>query len=364
MKIEKEIKLDFSDVLIKPRKSNIPSRSCVSLSRTFVFKNGRKLSCIPIIAANMDGIGTFSMAKKLSEHHMMTALRKHYTADQFVNFYNNNNTDLIFYSFGLNDSDSEKLSITKKKIPNLNKVCIDVANGYSSLFVDLIKKHRDNYPDDIIMAGNVVSGEMTEELINAGVDIVKIGIGSGALCTTRVMAGVGIPQFSAILECTDSARVNNGYICSDGGIVNPGDLGKAFGAGADFVMLGSVLAGHYESDEPVYSPDKKDQLACSPSDYFSMANTYPSSSNYIKVYGMSSDTAQKKHVGEVKEYRSSEGRTLYIPYKGFVNNTVLSFLGGLRSTLTYTGSQNLDDLYHNTTFIQVNNQVNESLIKR
>jgi GMP reductase len=218
-------------------------------------------------------------------------------------------------------------------------VCVDIANGYIKNFVGFCLRVRELIPHCILIAGNVVTREMTEELIlNGKVDIVKVGIGSGSVCTTRLQTGVGMPQLSAIIECADAAHGCNGHIISDGGITCPGDAAKAFGAGADFVMLGSVLAGHDESGGILVEENDK---------------------KYKIFYGMSSDTAMIKHYGEVKKYRSSEGKTVKVEYKGNVDNTINDLLGGIRSTCTYVNAKKLKDLCKCTTFLRVNNIVNK-----
>ena len=249
-KIINELKLDFDDVLIKPKRSRLGSRSEVSLQREFKFLHStRSLACTPIIAANMDTTGTMGMAEELAKFNAITCLHKHYPVDTIVeHFTKTQNPQLSFYSTGINKTDLEKLTEAfdrlKAKSVYLPNVCVDVANGYSDKFVKAVKSIRDMYPDIIIMAGNVVTPEMTEELIMHGcVDIVKVGIGSGSVCTTRLKTGVGYPQLSAVMECSDAAHGIGGHICSDGGCKIVADVCKAFGANTDFVMLGSMLAG-------------------------------------------------------------------------------------------------------------------------
>merc|ERR1712084_190459 len=216
-------------------------------------------------------------------------------------------------------------------------ICIDVANGYSEPFVQCIRDTRKRFPQHTIMAGNVVTGEMTEELLLAGADIVKVGIGPGSVCTTRKMTGVGYPQLSATMECADAAHGLGGCVVSDGGCTCPGDVAKAFGAGADFVMLGGMLAGHDE---------------CS-------GELIEEGGQHFKVfYGMSSDTAMKKYAGGVAEYRSSEGKTVRVPYRGPIGETIRDILGGIRSACTYVGAAELKELPLRTTFIRVTQQLN------
>lgn len=248
--IDETPKLDFKDVLIRPKRSFLSSRSEVSLERTFTFKHsGQTLTCVPVIAANMDTIGTFEMAQELGSRKMITCIHKHYSVEEWSAFAKSHPSTLpyVAVSVGIGQSDQEKLQLIIKAVPSVKMICIDVANGYSQKFVDFIKTTRAKYPKHTIMAGNVVTQDMTEELIMSGADIVKVGIGPGSVCTTRKQAGVGYPQLSAVLECADAAHGLNGRVISDGGCTCPGDLSKAFGAGSDFVMLGGLLAGHDES---------------------------------------------------------------------------------------------------------------------
>ena len=251
MRIEYDIKLGFKDVMIRPKRSTLKSRSQVDLEREFTFRNSQQpYKGIPIMAANMDTVGTFEMAKALSSKKLFTAIHKHYNVEEWQQFMNTapkGIEDYIAISTGTGKKDSEKLAALLNVHPQLKFICIDVANGYSEHFVDFVKRTRNAHPDKIIIAGNVVTGEMVEELLLAGADIIKVGIGPGSVCTTRVKTGVGYPQLSAIIECADAAHGLGGHIISDGGCTTPGDVAKAFGAGADFVMLGGMRAGHNES---------------------------------------------------------------------------------------------------------------------
>lgn len=340
MRIEEDIKLDFKDVLIRPKRSTLASRKDVDISRDFTFRwSGRKFSGVPVIAANMDGVGTFAMAKAFAAdgNGLTVALHKHYALELLESFYDEHGFDSLWYSIGMVRDDEEKLERFINNGRRPERLCIDVANGYSEHFVSYVKRMREKMPDVTIMAGNVVTGEMVEELILAGVDVVKVGIGPGSVCTTRKMTGVGYPQLSAIIECADAAHGMGGLICADGGCTVPGDLAKAFGAGADFVMLGGMLAGHDESEQEVIEEGGK---------------------KYLRFYGMSSDTAMKKHKGGVAEYRASEGKTVRIPYRGAVEGTIRDILGGLRSACTYVGATRLKELPKRTTFIRVSQQLN------
>ena len=342
MRIEYEIKLGFKDVMIRPKRSTLKSRSEVSLNRDFKFLHSPLTwEGVPIIAANMDTVGTFEMAIALSKHKVITAIHKHYSLEEWDSFLNQapqGIEDYIAISTGIGKQDTKRLSAIFTSHPQLKFICIDVANGYSEYFANFVKNIRDQYPEKVIIAGNVVTGEMVEELLLSGADIIKVGIGPGSVCTTRVKTGVGYPQLSAIIECADAAHGLGGQIISDGGCASPGDVAKAFGAGADFVMLGGMLAGHNESGGEIV--EKNEQ-------------------KFRQFYGMSSTTAMDKHAGGVAEYRASEGKTVEVPYRGEVNETILDILGGLRSTCTYVGAARLKELTKRTTFIRVAEQENQ-----
>jgi GMP reductase len=342
MHIESEIKLGFKDVMLRPKRSTLSSRSEVSLNRKFKFLHSETFwEGIPIMAANMDTVGTFEMAKALAAFKLFTAIHKHYSSEQWKKFMQNSGktiTDHIALSTGTSKEDAKKLDLILKQNPSIRFICIDVANGYSEKFVDFVKATRNKHKSKVIIAGNVVTGEMVEELLLAGADIIKVGIGPGSVCTTRVKTGVGYPQLSAIIECSDAAHGLGGQIISDGGCKVPGDVVKAFGGGADFVMLGGMLAGHEESGGELIERD---------------------GTKYKLFYGMSSETAMTKYSGGVADYRASEGKTTEIPYRGFVSDTIQDILGGLRSACTYTGAKVLKELSKRTTFIRVSEQHNE-----
>ncbi len=341
MRIEYDIKLGFKDVMFRPKRSTLKSRSQVSLDRTFKMKHtNTEWTGIPIMAANMDTVGTFEMAITLAEKKLFTAIHKHYSIEEWNRFMEvapQGIENYIAISTGTGSRDFEKIDQLLNANPQLKFICIDVANGYSEHFVAFVKQARKKYSDKIIIAGNVVTGEMVEELLLAGADIIKVGIGPGSVCTTRVKTGVGYPQLSAIIECADAAHGLGGQIISDGGCSTPGDVAKAFGAGADFVMLGGMLAGHDESGGSIIEKDGK---------------------TYKQFYGMSSATAMDKHAGGVADYRASEGKTVQVPYRGKVENTVQDILGGIRSTCTYVGASQLKELSKRTTFIRVAEQEN------
>lgn len=342
-RVDNEIKLDFKDVLIRPKRSTIRSRADVEINRQYTYRHAKRVfpdDMVPVIAANMDTVGTFEMALELAKYKMICCIHKHYSVEEWVEFAKNNESAIpyIVATSGMNENDEEKLGKIIEAIPQINAICLDVANGYSEHFIALVKRTRARFPEHILMAGNVVTGEMIEQLLLDGADIIKVGIGPGSVCTTRKKTGVGYPQLSAVMECADAAHGLNGHIVSDGGCTNPGDICKAFGAGADFVMLGGMFAGHDESGGELVEHDGRK----------------------LKLfYGMSSETAMKKHAGGVAEYRASEGKTVEIPYRGKVKDTIQDIAGGLRSACTYVGASKLKELSKRTTFIRVTLQANE-----
>jgi len=344
MRIEEEIKLDYSDVLFRPKRSTLKSRKEVDLSRTYKFKHSnREWNGIPIIASNMDGVGELNIAKSLAKYNIITALTKQHELKSLDDF--SEIKDIFNYvsiSCGTSSESYERLQNIISKHTYIQFICIDVANGYSENFSKFVSSVRENYPSKTIIAGNVVTADMTQELILSGADIVKVGIGPGSVCTTRIQTGVGYPQLSAVIECADAAHGLGAHIIADGGCTCPGDVAKAFGGGADFVMLGGMLAGHKEGGGKVTSKNGKD---------------------FIEFYGSSSEEANEKHYGGLADYRSSEGKKVSIPFRGNIEDTIKDILGGVRSSCTYVGAQSLKQLSKCTTFVRVNNQYNDTFGK-
>jgi GMP reductase len=376
MRIEEDMKLDYKDVLIRPKRSTLGSRKEVDLERGYNWRNWQPEDMsiemlkperkhwrgIPIMASNMDGVGTFEMADKLAEAKIFTCLVKTYSVNELVNYFDNKyneRTQYVAMSIGITDRDHQKFrDVYEQTGGTLRYICIDVANGYSERFASFVREFRQNYPHIVIIAGNVVTGEMTEELILAGADIIKVGIGPGSVCTTRIQTGVGYPQLSAVIECADAAHGLGGHIIADGGCTTPGDVAKAFAGGADFVMLGGMLAGHDEGGGEVISKTyKTDELDANCTDYVHVEK------EFVQFYGMSSKSANDKHFDGLKDYRSSEGRTVMVPYRGPVGVTIQDILGGLRSSCTYAGAVRLKYLSKCTTFVrctQTHNSVYEN----
>ena len=378
MRIEQAEKLDYSDVLIRPKRSTLGSRKEVSLERTFKFRNYKpkemsmellrpesnpQYQGIPIMASNMDGVGTFEMADKLAEGNLFTCLVKTYSEKELVGYFDCADEKLrqqrcnhVAYSMGITDYDYNKFLAVYEQAPEIKYVCVDVANGYSERFAQYIKQLRHQFEHIVIIAGNVVTGEMTEELLLSGADIIKVGIGPGSVCTTRIQTGVGYPQLSAVIECADAAHGLGGHIIADGGCVSAGDVAKAFAGGADFVMLGGMLAGHDEGGGEVVTK----HFANGEATRLDNGNYLPhyEEKQFVQFYGMSSKAANEKHFGGLKEYRSSEGREVLVPYRGTVARTIQDILGGLRSTCTYAGAVTLKQLSKCTTFILAHKQYN------
>ena len=381
MRIEQEILLDYKDVLIRPKRSTLGSRKEVDLARKYTFRNYTPpdlsielikedtrghYNGIPIMASNMDGVGTFEMADKLAEGNIFTCLVKTYSVEALVEYFNSDmleRTANVAMSIGTGEDDYNKLcQVYEKCEDNLKYVCMDIANGYSEHFAERVRLVRKTFPGLVIIAGNVVTGEMTEELILAGADIVKVGIGPGSVCTTRIQTGVGYPQLSAVIECADAAHGLGGHIIADGGCTCPGDVAKAFAGGADFVMLGGMLAGHDEGGGEVitkrYATNELRPIPKMSGTDWDEDRRVIEEKKFVQFYGMSSQAANDKHFGGLKEYRSSEGREVLVPYKGEVGRTIQDILGGLRSTCTYAGAMKLKQLSKCTTFVRCTQQFN------
>ena len=340
MIIEDDVKLDYSDVLIRPKRSTLTSRFDVDLSRTYTFYHSDKeWTGVPIMSSNMDATGTFEMHVELSPHGMVTCIARHQNRDGklWTQMYRR---DYLCVMSGISDKEISEILGVANTFPDVAFVGLDVANGYTINFVEMIKRLRLHLPHATIIAGNVVTGDMTAEVILAGADIVKVGIGGGSVCTTRIKTGVGYPQLSAVIECADAAHGIGGHIIADGGCNSSGDMVKAFAAGADFVMIGGMLAGHDECDsELVFEDDNPEPIG-------------------MEFYGMASKTAMERHGHSNREYRGEEGKTVTVPYRGPVRDTVIDILGGIRSACTYIGAKRLKDLPKCTTFVRVNNTHN------
>ena len=340
MLLDETLKLDYSDVLIRPKRSELTSRFDVVMEKNYTFKwSGKEWTGVPIMSSNMDTTGTFEMHEELSQHGLVTCIARMYNKDAKPWLKAERRNKLCVMS-GISDIEIGEIVGVKNTFPDIAFVGLDVANGYTVNFVDTVKHLRDLLRDATIIAGNVVTADMTAELILAGADIVKVGIGQGSVCTTRLKTGVGMPQLSAVLECADAAHGLNAHIIADGGCNYSGDIVKAFSAGADFVMIGGRLAGHDEClGDLIFEDDNPDPVGTT-------------------FYGMASATAMDKHGYSNREYRGEEGKTVIVPYRGAVRDTVIDILSGVRSACTYVGAKRLKDLPKCTTFVRVNSTHN------
>ena len=340
MLIEDDVKLDYSDVLIRPKRSTLTSRFDVELERTYTFyHSGKEWTGVPIMSSNMDTVGTFEMHEELSLHGMVTCIARHHNTDGMPWHLAERRNKLCVMS-GISDKEILELVGVANTYKDVSFVGLDVANGYTINFVQAIKHLRTLLPSATIIAGNVVTADMTAELILAGADIVKVGVGPGSVCTTRIKTGIGYPQLSAVIECADAAHGVGGHIIADGGCNSSGDIVKAFAAGADFVMIGGMLAGHDECDgELIFEDDNPDPIG-------------------MNFYGMASKTAMDKHGHANREYRGEEGKTVTVPYRGAVRDTVVDILSGVRSACTYVGANRLKALSKCATFVKVNSTHN------
>lgn len=355
MRILEDLQLDFDDVLILPKRSATASRKDVDLDKHYVgLHSNYPIHGIPIIAANMDSTGTFAMAKKLWKQNCLTALHKFYTIEQLDQFGEDFSFCGAFYTLGMRQEDVEKFEKISSKW-HINRVCIDVANGYSETFVNFVKKFREKNPKRFLMVGNVCTPDMVSELILAGADCVKVGIGSGSNCTTRIVTGVGRPQLSTCIDCVDAAHGLGGLICSDGGCRRSDDVCKAFAAGVDFVMLGNGMLGGTDECDGEWEYENTRHLL----GYWENGEWIPkpppgAKKRYFISHGMSSEKAMKKYYGKKADYRAAEGKVSKIPYRGSASDVIEQILGGLRGCCSLIGAKRLKDLPKCATLVRVN----------
>ena len=357
MLISNETKLDYSDVLIVPLKNDMRSRKEVNLFSEYNFKySSKKWKGTPIVAANMDGVGTFSMANSMSKMGMVTFITKFASISKWRKNFDSSYSQYYGVTSGVSKRElNNAINIFKEM--SLSWFCIDIANGYSDLILDAIRYVRSELREDaIIVAGNVVTPDRTEELIKEGADIVKVGIGPGSVCTTRIKTGVGYPQLSAVYECSEAADAAGGMVMADGGCTCPGDIAKSFVAGADFSMIGGMLAGHSESEQDVV-------LRSFVTNEMDNGARIVENKLFLSFYGMSSKEAMENNCGGMAEYKSSEGRLVTVEYKGDVRDTLLDICGGLRSSCTYVGAKSISELSERGGFIRVNSQYNRWLVR-
>lgn len=367
--IKDNTELDFCDVLFQPKRTRLNSRSEADIIREYKFKYyPNTLESCGIMASNMATTGTFEMNEVLQKYQAITCLHKHYDFSVKENYkyitqnYSNevsHKNSYTFISTGLKDDKEQLFALLSDKKFKIDKLCIDIANGYIPKLIDFVKEVRTKFPHLLIMVGNVVTGDMTQDLIINGADIIKVGIGPGSVCTTRKLTGVGRPQLSAILECADAAHGIGGLVCADGGCTCAGDVAKAFGAGADFVMIGGMLAGTDEaSGDVIIKTRQTNELIADPNNPNEL-QFLQKTEKFKQFYGMSSKLAQEKHFGGMAQYRASEGKVVEVPYKGSADDVMQEILGGVRSTMSYIGARKLKYIPQCTTFYRVNRQLNE-----
>jgi GMP reductase len=342
VEFDRDQKLDFSDVLISPSLSSLNSRKEVLLTRTFEFpKSSTTWTVLPLMASNMDATGTIAMAKALARFEASGSVSKYIDNKSLIKFFGGPDCRHSFFSMGIIDTEVERLRSMSLRV-GITKISIEVANGYIDALSKCVAQVRQQFPKAIILAGSVCTPEGTINVLEAGADIARVGIGSGSVCITRRVTGVGYPQLSAAIECSQAAHEMGGFICSDGGCTVPGDICKAFCAGADFVMLGGMLAGHDECGGRItYRRSGRKKIPVS-----------------MEFYGMASAIAQNKHYGGKPEYGAAEGKCVSVPYRGAVASTVAEILGGLRSMMTYINAADMASIPARARFVRVGRQLN------
>ena len=365
-----EEKLDFDDVLIVPRRSTLTSRN-ILLERTFKFYHSSRVwNGFSLCISNMDTTGVFAIAEQLYPKKIITCLHKYYKTDDLIAYFKNgemhNNyirhkIPYVWISIGMDDNDIKKIQEFYNCTSYYPNICIDVANGHLDSFVNYCAKVRNEFSDSIILGGNICIPEMVQELIiHGGIDIVKVGVGSSQICRTRTVSGVGFPQLSCIIECTNVAHgLKNGdkrlgLVCSDGGCKTAGDVCKGFAANSDFVMIGGLVAG-CECCEGEWTYEPEVLILNNDCPWMGGQVTGKMKKKSLKFYGMSSYEAQEKH-GGIKDYRASEGEVIQVPYKGPISKIIQEIQGGLRTTCTMVGATQLKDLAKCTTFCKVRRQ--------
>ena len=365
-----ETYLDYSDILIKPKMgNNLSSRKDVNLTREYVFKRGQIRKGLGIFNANMATVGNFETAKKLLKAGMFATLHKFYTAEEMIDFMRqcqNEKTDYsnLFISIGIKNGirELDKLKEIEDGAmwfkPN---ICIDAPNFYINKAFEVLKHCRELFPESVIMCGNIASSDICHKLLDYA-DILKVGIGPGSVCRTRSVTGCGVPMVSCILDCADVVHSVGGMICADGGIVEVGDICKAFALNADFVMSGGMFAGTDEAEgEVIEKCYKTNEYAIDMIDGSKPIPDQPlyDIKKYKLYYGMSSTLANNKFAGGMSNYKASEGREAFIPYTGSLDKILQDIKGGIASACTYIGAANVKDMSKCATLIKVNHTINK-----
>jgi IMP dehydrogenase len=325
--------LTFDDILLIPRKSTIPNRSTDYIDLMSPVIPGHFNIKYPLISANMDTVTSVEMASEmvrlggLGIIHRFMSITDHIKAlETYISSSKSYKTKSVA-CIGIGKDGIDRLEALR---PYCSSVLIDIAHGHSDNMIDQVKRVKDRYPNLPIIAGNVATAEGALDLIEVGANAIKIGVGPGALCSTRVFTGCGVPQLTAILNVAAAIKETNQPVglIADGGIRNSGDIMKALAAGADTVMIGKLFAGTTET----------------PGDLFSC----PKRGLYKTYRGMSSETAQRDWKGYVK---SVEGEVTQVSWRGPVESIFTSIVQNLLSGMSYLNAKNLHELRENACAI-------------
>jgi len=317
--------LSFDDVLLVPHYSDIESRKALHTSNGL---DSRIALDLPIISSPMDTVTEVDMAFAMGSHGGLGIIHRYNSVGEqakLVKSAKAHGTDNVGAAIGVTGDYQERASELVKA--GANVLCVDVAHGHHSMMRDALKHLKGKYGNDMhIMAGNVATGQGSVDVANWGADSVRVGIGGGSICSTRLVSGHGAPTLQSIIDCVSSGCPVP--IIADGGIKTSGDIVKALAAGADFVMLGSMLAGTDQSPGQVFDNGNKK----------------------YKVYrGMASSEAQVNWRGKTS---TPEGISTTIPYKGDVNNILADLRGGIQSGMSYSGARTIKELQVKATFVQ------------
>ena len=335
-----DIKLDFDDVLIKPRKSIVPlTRKSVNIEIPWLDKTAH-----PVVIANMPSTGTYEIAKHMTPMKVFTFIHKEYKVHEHrENLSMLEDRSYIAITSGVRDKDVMRTIEIISGFEDIGMINVDIANVYANVsgMIKAIKTFKEHFPNILLCAGNICDKDLMQTLVDAGADYIKVGVGSGAACITRTEVGVGIPQWSAVRECYEESQKTGCRIISDGGCVTAGDVCKAIAAGADMVMIAGMVSSCYECSNMVEIDGQQ----------------------YVNLYGLGSTKQYNIHTISEQEYRPNEGRDLMIPAKGHIKDIINQILGGLRSVCTYVGVSHITQLSSHAEFIVVNNTHNRSLEK-
>ena len=318
--------LTFDDVLIIPSKSEVRSRRDPKLTSQLTKTKSIET---PILSANMDTITEYDMAFAMHQMGAIGILHRFVTIQeqaQFVAQLKTQGVNHIAASIGVNDDYQERAKALIQAGANI--ITIDIAHGHSVLMMDVMKWMKDKFPTVDLIAGNVATPDAVVDLIEAGADAIKVGIGPGSMCTTRIITGAGVPQLTAIAMCAQAAAPYQVPVIADGGIKTSGDIVKAFAAGASTVMLGSMLSGTIETPGEIKHGRKQ-------------------------YRGMASRAAQESWRGGVPTGMAPEGESTYVSVKGHVKDVISELTGGIRSGMSYVNANQLSEIKDKARFIEM-----------